>query len=681
MTTIDFNSLVDQLELVSWDHSPQLIMTLAEQVVKQDKEICDYVASIEDPTIENTLLPFIDHSQENTFLENQITFYLAVSPVKDIRDASVEAEKLIDKHSIEQSSRIEVYKVFEKLWNKVESQDLDPQTKRYLEKTISYYKRNGLGLPEDKRESFKQYKLRLSELSTEFSKNLNENNDYILFTLDELSGVPEDVIEQFEIVDDNKYKMTYKYPDLFPVLKYAKNQETRKKAYLGNQSKCEPNAAILKEMVDIRYHLAKLLDYNNYSEYILDDRMAKKPENVYAFLDDLKQKLDPLGKTELDSLVAFKNHDLESRGLPKQDILYQWDFGFYHNLLLEKEYQVDTQKIAEYFPLDLTISKMLSFYETLFDIKFHKIENPNSKHLWHEDVKVFAVFQNIKFGTPKPEFMGYIYFDLHPREGKYGHAANFGLGKGFERITKHGRQTPLTVLVCNFTKASKDKPSLLKHHEVVTFFHELGHGVHSILSKTKYGMFHGTAVPRDFVEAPSQMLEFWTWEKNQLNDLSSHYLTKEPISDELINQLVKSKKVNDGLNNLRQLHFGYFDMKLHTILKEEDLNIDLTEIWNKMREDITSLSTENIHTPGYASFGHIAGGYVSGYYGYLYSQVFANDIYYSLFKKDPMNVENGLRYRDTILARGNSKEMMDNLVELLGRQPNSDAFLEELFGN
>lgn len=177
------------------------------------------------------------------------------------------------------------------------------------------------------------------------------------------------------------------------------------------------------------------------------------------------------------------------------------------------------------------------------------------------------------------------------------------------------------------------------------------------------------------------MLEFWTWEKNQLNDLSSHYLTKEPISDELINQLVKSKKVNDGLNNLRQLHFGYFDMKLHTILKEEDLNIDLTEIWNKMREDITSLSTENIHTPGYASFGHIAGGYVSGYYVYLYSQVFANDIYYSLFKKDPMNVENGLRYRDTILARGNSKEMMDNLVELLGRQPNSDAFLEELFGN
>lgn len=682
----DYKSIVEKLDSPHWDHTVDQIQQITKQLIALEKQLHDEIAAIEDPTIENVLMRYHEHISSNEFLENQVSFYLSVSTDKQLRDASIEAEKSLVKHSIEQSLRVDVFKVFKKLDEKVKADkdsDMDDETSRLLDKILLSFKKNGLDLPEDKRETFKSYKLKLSELSVEFAKNLNEQNEFLLFSEEELEGVPQDVISQFEVVEKDgkkQYKMTYKYPDVLPVLKYAKNQDTRKAAYNGNQAKCAVNANILEEMVQIRFNLAKLLGYDTFSNYVLDDRMSKNQANVMNLLNDLKHKLTPLGTKELQVLKQLKNEDLVSRGLPEQDEFYQWDMGYYNNLLLEQKYQVDHQKIQQYFPLDLTIEKMLSFYEKIFDIKFYKIDNPDPKTVWHEDVKKFAVFQNIKYGEPKPEFRGFIYFDLHPREGKYGHAANFGLGPGFEK-PDGSRQTPLTVLVCNFTKKTKEKPSLLKHDEVTTFFHELGHGVHSILAETKYSKFHGTKVPRDFVEAPSQMLEFWTWTKNELKTLSNHYETGESLGDELIDQLINSKKVNNGLQYLRQLHFGFFDITLHTIDNEEGLkSLNMLETWNNLRNELTLMSTDGINTPGFASFGHIAQGYESGYYGYLYSQVFAVDIYYSLFKEDPMNVENGLKYRDTILSRGNSKEMMDNLKELLGREPNSDAFLEELLG-
>lgn len=674
----DYQAIIANLDSPQWAHTVEDINQLTKELIEKQIQVYDKIASIEHPTLENVLVPYTEYHNENYFLEAQLVFYLSVSTEKSIRDASVEGEKAIDKNSVEQGLRLDIFQVFKKLADNVKHEELDPETRRLLDKILLNFKRNGLDLPETKRDLFKNYKLRLSELSVEFGQNLNEQNEYLLFTKLDLEGVPEDVIGQFEMVD-GKYKMTYKYPDIFPVLKYAKDQATRKLAYNGNQSKCAMNSELLKEMIEIRHKLAQLLDYDTFSDYILDDRMARNQSNVMTFLNELRQKLTPVAQKEMQLLKEFKNEELAGRNISKQDDFYQWDYAFYNNLLLEKKYQVDHQKIQQYFPLDLTIQQMLSFYEKIFDIRFIKVATTGGD-TWHPDVKKFAVFQNIKYGEPKPEFVGFLYFDLHPREGKYGHAANFGLGPGFTRADGT-RQTPITALVCNFTKPTKEKPSLLKHEEVTTFFHELGHGVHCTLAKTKYSRFHGTNVPRDFVEAPSQMLEFWTWTKNELKTLSSHYETGEPISDDLIDQLIKSKNVNSGLSYLRQLHFALFDMRLHTISDEEDAkSLDLLKTWNDMRTEITLMSTEDCNTPGFASFGHIAHGYESGYYGYLYSYVYAVDIYYSLFKKDPMNVENGLRYRDIILARGNSREMMDNLKELLGREPNPDAFSQELLG-
>ncbi|RCK60634.1 Saccharolysin [Candida viswanathii] len=679
--SIDFQNLVQQQSYPLWEHTPQQVLDLANEIAINETKLFDQIATIENPTIENVLQPFSKHYNENSFPEGQITFYQHVSTDKDLRDASTKGEEIIDNNSIEQWSREDVYKVFQKLFDSVKDDaELDAESKRYLEKTITSFKRNGLALPKETRDKVKKLQVDLNNLRVQFSKNLNEDKGFILFTREELDGIPEDTINQYEEVD-GKLKVTFKYPDIFPIFKHANVASTRKAANIAYGNRCAENGPVLEEIIQIRYEIAKLLGYDTYSDYVLEERLAKTKETVLGFLSDLRTKLTPVAEEELKVLKQFKQQDLEARGLEPEDEFFSWDYNYYNERLLEKKYKVDHVKIAEYFPLESTVSKMLGFYEKIFDIKFVKVDNLGAGSVWHPDVQQFAIYQNVKEGQDKLEFMGWIFFDLHPREGKYGHAANFGLGPGYLESDGKTRHTPNTVLVCNFTKPSKNKPSLLKHDEVTTFFHELGHGIHNILSKTKYSRFHGTHVERDFVETPSQMLEYWTWSKDELKGLSSHYKTGEPISDELIDQLVSTKHVNTGLFNLRQLFFGIFDMELHTVATQEDLDaLDLFKTWNRLREEVTLLPSDGNSTKGYASFGHIAGGYESGYYGYLYSLVYAADIYYSLFKEDPMNAANGIRYRDIILKPGGSKEIKDNLVELLGREPNSEAFLQEIFG-
>lgn len=677
---MSFEQIIAANPVPKWTHTPESLIAEAKALIEYEVKLLDEIAATQDPTVENVLQRRGHHDADSELTWSVLMFYSAVSTNKELRDASTEAEILITTTAVEQSVRPDLYQVYLKLQKKVdEGLAIDPESKRLLEKTIRDFKRNGLDLPEDKRQELKQIKLDISNLATQFSRNLNEDTEYIEFTREELEGVPADVVAGFAQLENGKLRMTFKYPDVLPVLKYAENPDTRKRAYIGNQDKVPQNADILKKIVQLRYKSAKLLGYKTYSEYVLEERIAKTQDTVVDFLADLRDKLTPLGKQEVEKMKKFKNNYLKQKGLAPEDEYYFWDADFYTNKLLEQEYQVDHNKIAEYFALDTTIERMFALYEKLFDLKFVKVESTDPALLWHEDVKRFAVFQDITRGNG-PTFKGYLLLDLHPREGKYGHAANFGLGPGGEG--SKGRIHPYTALVCNFTKPTAEKPSLLKHNEVKTLFHELGHGVHNLVGYTKYSSFHGTNVPRDFVETPSQMLEFWTWSKNELKSLSSHYQTGEPIPDALVDLLIRTKHVNDALASLRQIHFGTFDMSLHTIDNDADIEaIDLTKNWNDLREDITLLTSGGIQNKGYATFGHLAGGYESGYYGYLFSQVYANDIYYTLFKDDPLNTDNGVRYRDIVLKRGGSQEILDVLKELLGREPSNKAFLDELLGN
>ncbi|EPE25800.1 Metalloproteases (zincins), catalytic [Glarea lozoyensis ATCC 20868] len=685
--------------------APPLFTATATSLVKDAQALCDRTRAMldkiakdvtpESATFANVVLPMAEDENTAGLEARVIGFYQAVSTNQELRDASSKAEEIMDEFNIEASMREDIFKLVDAAYQKGE--DLDPESRRLLEKERKSYIRNGLGIPAGpKRDRFKDIKKRLSMIQIEFQKNLNEESGGIWFTPEELAGVPEDVMSGLEKgsgENAGKVKLSFKYPDLFPTLKFATNPDTRKRVFIDNENKCNANAPLFKEAIILRDEAARLLGYKDHASFKLEDKMAKTPETVNEFLGDLRTQLAPGGKKEIEHLMEIKTEYLKSVGMEASNDgnYYLWDSRFYQRLMVEKEYSIDEQKIAEYFPLQSTVEGMLDIFQKLFGFVFIELDAEARANIsettkaddisWHEDVKIFSVWDDEGEGGG---FVGYLYLDLHPRPGKYGHAANFSLQPGY--LHPNGtRRYPATALVCNFSKPTATKPSLLKHDEVVTLFHELGHGIHDLAGRTKYSRFHGTSVVRDFVEAPSQMLENWCWTKEQLKNLSKHYETGEPIPDELVDLQIGAKHVNDALFNLRQLHFGIFDMTVHSPKSHAEAEgFELSKMYNDLRSQISgikgpeALGLKSDWGNGQATFGHLIGGYDAGYYGYLSSQVYSTDMFYSVFKKDPMNQEEGRRYRHMVLEKGGSQEEMKTLEDFLGRKPSTEAFYKDL---
>ncbi|KAM3065467.1 metalloendopeptidase [Clarireedia jacksonii] len=591
--------------------APPLFTHTESQIVDEAKRICDKYRSVldgivadvkpESATFENVILPAVNQEDLDGLETSILSFYQAVSADSKLRDASSKAEEIMDEANIEASMREDMFKLVEAVWKKGEN--LDPESKRLLEKEYKSYIRNGLGIPAgEKRDRFKEIKKRLATIATQFSKNLNEETGGIWFTAKELDGVPQDVISGLEKgtgENEGKLRLTFKYPDLFPALKFAKDPETRRKIFMGNEQNISENVPLFRETIVLRDEAARLLGYKDHASFRLEDKMAKTPETVNEFLHDLKVQLTPGGQKEIEHLKEIKKQDLDARGLGSTNDgnYYIWDNRFYDRMMVENEYSIDENKIAEYFPLQSTIEGMLRIFEELFGFVFVEVSGEEalskisesgkgSDVLPHPDAKLFSVWDDEAEGG---SFVGYLYLDLHPRAGKYGHAANFNLQPGFS-YPNGTRRCPATALVCNFSKPTETKPSLLKHDEVVTLFHELGHGIHDLAGRTRYSRFHGTNTVGDFVEAPSQMLENWCWTPSQLKNLSKHYVTGEQIPDDLIAKQISTKNVNGALFNLRQLHFGIYDMTVHTPKTHEEAEaFKLSELYNDLRKEITGL--------------------------------------------------------------------------------------------
>jgi metallopeptidase MepB len=349
----------------------------------------------------------------------------------------------------------------------------------------------------------------------------------------------------------------------------------------------------------LRDEAARILGYPNHATLRLDERMAKNPETVKAFLEDLRDRLSAAGKEQVAQLNAIKQADRKKRGLPEEPVFYTWDWRYYERILIEKEYEIEENKIAEYFPLNETVAAMLGIFERLFGLRFFRLSDEDKAAIspsgkaedvtWHKDVVMFSVFDDEANGDG---FVGYFYLDMHPRPGKYTHAANFNVQPGWTQ--KDGsRHYPCTALVCNFSPPTDKKPSLLKHGEVTTLFHELGHGIHDLSGRTRYARFHGTNTARDFVEAPSQMLENWCWTPGVLKTLSKHWSTGEPIPDELVEKLVKTYRLHEALATLRQLQFGFYDMTVHTPESHEAVEaLDTGSLYNRLRAELVPMTGE-----------------------------------------------------------------------------------------
>ncbi|EMD39827.1 hypothetical protein CERSUDRAFT_81164 [Gelatoporia subvermispora B] len=658
-----------------WTHSAEDVLRLTKEAIAEERELQDKVAALkpEECSFESVLLTLARGEAKFDSIVEPLSFYQNVSTSKELRDASNAAEVMVRDFGVESSMRIDVFRAKQAAEKNIKEsgKKLTLEEQRLVDKLILDGKRAGLALPEKEREELTQLKKELSQTCLEFSKNFNEENGVVSFTLEELKGVPGDVISGYpKRTEGTKevYDVTFKTPDIFPIFKSAENPETRRIAFEAYEARLGINEPVMNKFLELRRKIAKLLAYPTWADFVTEVKMVKSARGVVEFLADLEQKLRPVGLKERVELLALKKEEHEQKGLPFDGEFYIWDYRYYDRKYIERTLDLDDQLVKEYFPVSVVVPAILDIYQNLLGVKFVEIKGET----WHPEVQQFAVWEND--AKDASGFVGYCYLDLFPRASKYSHAAVWPLLPGYERADGT-RQYPLTAMVANLAKPTPEKPALMRHDDVVTFFHEMGHVFHGLLSRTRFSRFHGTSVAGDFVEAPSQMLENWCFEPKVLERMSSHYETKKPLSSDLIQKIIKSRYVNVGLFYLRQLFFANFDIKVHTTQDAADY----TALWNDLREQI-SLVKGGKAQPGQGSFNHIAGGYDAGYYGYTYSLVFAADMYATVFKKDPLSPELGQRYREKILLPGGSRDEIDSLKDFLGRAPNSQAFIEEIFG-
>ncbi|XP_064605583.1 thimet oligopeptidase-like [Liolophura sinensis] len=648
---------------LSWKLTAEGIAKSADELMTKSKAVHDAVGALkpDEVTYENVIKTLADGDCEYSVRRNNLDFVQHVFSDKAMRDASVEADKKLSEFDVEMSMRQDVFDTLV-TFQKKQGDGLKPEASRYLERLIKLGKRNGLHLPKEKQEKIKTIKKRMSDLGIDFNKNLNEENTILEFTVEELAGLPEDFVKNLEKTEDGKCKVSLKYPHYFPCMKKARNQETRKKLEIAFHSRCmKENSAILEELVKLRHEKAEILGYSTHAEFVLEMRMAKDPKAVSTFLQQLSEKLRPLQAEEVKLFLEYKKDECEKFGFEFDNKINMWDYRYFMNMAEEKKYAVDHDKLKEYFPMDVVTKGLLEIYQELLSLKFEEVP---AADVWQQDVKMYSVCEQ-----DTGSLLGYFYLDLYPREGKYGHAACFGLQPGC-LLADGNRQISVAAMVANFTKPTPDHPSLLTHDEVETYFHEFGHVMHQICSKADFCLFSGTSVERDFVEAPSQMLENWCWEKEPLCRMSAHYKDGSSIPDDMLKKLLRSRTANAGVFNLRQILLGTFDQTIHT-----QAEADTAALFGKLSKEILGIESSP-NTNMSASFGHLAGGYDAQYYGYLWSEVFSMDMFYSRFSKEGvMNPKVGQDYRKCILQPGGTLDADVMLKNFLGREPNQEAFL------
>ncbi|KAJ2801281.1 metalloendopeptidase, partial [Coemansia furcata] len=571
---------------------------------------------------------------------------------------------------IESMMREDVYKAVRAVFdNAGEMASLGSEDRRLVERMELVFRRNGLALDKEKREQLGKVRMRISELEIKFNRNINEGNGQTVFTRNELEGLPSDFFDgrATEIVDGQEgFVVTTKYPDILSVMRLAKHEETRERMFVVEGQRCPENIPILQEAVALRLEAAQLLGYKTHAEFVLEENMAKAPRPVLDFVEDLRARLNVLADKEIEDIEALKKADKQAAGKSFTG-LYGWDYRYYTNLVKEQKHSINDEEVKQYLPAKEVTRSILDIYQNMLSLRFLKIDNPP---VWHADVEMYEVWE-----ATEEKFVGHFYLDLFPRKGKYNHAAVWPIRAGFDH-PDGSREYPVAAMVANFPKPTLSAPALLTHDDATTLLHELGHVFHGICSVTKWALFHGTRTERDFVEAPSQMLENWSWEPTVLQKLAVHHQTGEPIPEALVKRLVASRNEGAGLFYLRQLFFGIYDMGIHNTA---DGKVNVKELYNKLNEDVSRFNNGSHDLCDMSTYGHMMGGYDAGYYGYLWSMVFSADMYASRFVKDGVfNPQTGLDYRYEILRPGSSRDAMNSLIKFMGRKPNNRAFIKSI---
>ncbi|MFA6093311.1 MAG: M3 family metallopeptidase [Elusimicrobiota bacterium] len=626
----------------------------------QYKAAVDAVVAIPaaERTFANTVKALENADAEFSAITLSGSLLSAVSPDKNLRRAADAVGRRSNRLSLDLSDRDDIYRAYKEYAAKGEK--LSGEDKKLLDEILRSYKRNGMELPLAERADLKKIRQRLHDLAQAFDKNLAEYEDGIDLSLEELAGMPESYIQGLPKTQDGKYHVGLDYPSYIPFMQYAQNSELRRQLeFKFNNRAAEKNLPLMEEALPLRQQLAQKLGYKTFAHYTIEERMAKTPEAVMDFLNRLKTLVMGPAKDEQKDLLERARKDNPSA----QDVP-AWDRNYYAEKMKQERYSYDEEEVRQYFPVQRVIAGTLDVYQELLGLKFNEVPSKN----WHEDVKLFEV-TDAKSGQK----IGHFFLDLFPRKGKYGHAMATEIVVGRE-LPDGSYRSPVSAMVSNFSKPTPDQPALLTHDEVQTFFHEFGHLMHMTLTQARYTSHSGASVAWDFVETPSQLMENWAWQPEVINRLSGHW--KDPskkLPPELFKKMLAAKNFRSATNTLRQAALATLDMVYHTLLGP----VDTTAVMEKVFADI-GLPPMSAGNHFQAGFAHIMHGYQAGYYGYLWSLVYAQDAFSRFEREGVMNTSTGRDLREKILARGSSVEESQSLREFLGREPNEDAFLKSL---
>ena len=646
-----------------FDYTPQEISALEERAAKELDINLNFLAAIpaDRRDFTNTVRALEDAYTSYWFVPKNLSLLSYFHQDSAVREAAANLEaKGVDK-KLSVFARKDVYKALK------EYADTNPQLNhedmRLLSKWLERFERAGMALSEKDAEAYAQLNTERLNKITQYNVNLNNYKDELVVAREELDGLGETYINRLERTKDGKYIVTLKYPDYNPFMSSAKSEKARKAlqekfARRGGKE----NVKLLEDTVELRRKQAALLGFKRYPDYVLPVRMAKNYETLEAFLKNLQKEVTPLAQDEMKAYLKLQE---ETTG-QQADEMTAWNLPYWSNQYKKKYYQVDDDKIKEYFPADKVISGMFEVFGNLFGITFTQADLP----VWHPEVVVYQI-KDKKTG----ELISNFYLDLFPRDGKYTHAATWSFVDRFELPDGH-MQTPSVVIAANFTPAGNGTPSLLEHSEVETLFHEFGHVLQMSMATSKYATLTGDNVAWDYIEAHSQLLENWAWQPQVLKKISAHYKTGETLPDGLISSLVKSKNVGVAVAFLRQNFLGQYDLALHTAAKR----VDSTKLYAQMMHNISGIPMTKGTYPQ-ASFGHIMSlidPYDVGYYVYAWSLVIAQDIFSRFEDEGLFNAELGAKLRKYIYTPGTVYDENEMVEQFLGRPYNDKAFLKSL---
>jgi thimet oligopeptidase len=671
-TVQEFRAAADKenavLTIPDWPQTPEAVDAGVKEAIAKANTALDQIGK-QDPTkatFKSTVVALDDLAYEARLAANKATLVQHTNTASAMRTAGENAVKAFQDWAVGVDYREDVFKAI-KAFADTQPQ-LSGEDRKLLDEVLRDYRRAGLALPPEKRQEVERLRKELSKMETDFQTNIVQAKMPVVFTKAELEGVPDSMLNSPGVkTGDDSYtilaNVTFQYNG---VMESARHEETRKRLHAARFNLArEKNVPLLNSMLATRNQIALQLGYKSWADFQTEIRMTKSGAQAKHFIKELIAGTQPKFDAEVGEMRKLKIAETKDQNAQ----VMRWDWRYYSNEVKKRGYQVDTEALRAYFPFQQTLEGMFDIYQSIFGLKFHQIAVPFK---WIGDLQLHLVTD-----ATSAQPLGLFYLDMFPREGKFNHFAQFELIGG--KLLRNGKyQRPTVALICNFPPPSEGKPSLLSHSDVETLFHEFGHALHSILTKAKHARFAGANVPLDFVEAPSQMLQNWVWDKKVLDTFAADYRDRsKKIPAETIGKMKEAKLATVGVTYRRQFAMGDLDLALHDV-HPESYSYDSVKVSNEILQKV--FLPIDPETAFVAFFGHLGGGYDAGYYGYAWADAIAADMatVFETAKNGFLDKQAGLRLRREIYEPGNSREVDVSIKNFLGHDRSIQPFLKTL---